>query len=222
MNDIIIKRYKLVRWLETHILISIGLAFILLGCDIKIGQSAKTGSTNFIVIYTDELQFSDLGCYGGEIPTPNIDRLASEGTLFKSAYTTASMCTPSRYTLLTGQFPGRCSAISFIEENPLDEPYNIAWNSWITEDQKTLSRVLSENGFVTGMAGKWHIGKVPEGIALPAFQQDDNLDDPEVNKKLQDQQRTYQLLVKRLGGFDYAASVVWSNYDSHELTSSLS
>ena len=209
---------KLIRSLKTHILISIGLVLVMNGCGTKTELPAKTGNTNFIVIYTDELQFSDLGCYGGKIPTPNIDRLAAEGILFNRAYTTASMCTPSRYTVLTGQFPGRCSAPSFIKENPVNEPYNIAWNAWITKEKRTLPRVLSENGFVTGMAGKWHVGEVPDGTTLPRFHPDDQLDDADVDQKLQDQQHTYQHLVKTLGGFDYAASVVWSNYDSHAIT----
>jgi len=210
-------RDKYKSWFKPHILLSIGLILILSGCDLKTTQSAETGNTNFIVIYTDEMQFSDLGCYGGKIPTPNIDRLAAEGMLFNCAYTTASMCTPSRYSVLTGQFPGRCSAPSFIDENPINEPYNIAWNSWITLDKRTLPRVLSENGFVTGMAGKWHVSEVPEGTTIPGFHQNDQLDDPEVDQKLKDQQHTYQQLVKQLGGFDYAASVVWSNYDSHTI-----
>ena len=80
-----------------------------------------------------------------------------------------------------------------------------------------MPRVLSENGFVTGMAGKWHIGEVPEGTTIPGFHPDDQLEDAAIDQKLQDQQHTYQGLVKKLGGFDYAASVVWANYDSHAI-----
>ncbi len=172
---------------------------------------------NFIVIYTDELQFSDLGCYGGKFPTPNIDRLAEEGLMFTSAYTTASMCTPSRYSVLTGQFPGRCGAPSFLEDNPPEQPYNIAWNTWITKDKKTIARVLGENGYRTGMAGKWHVGKLPPGTQMPRFGKDDSLDDPQVDRKLKEEQRIYQEMVRIQGGFDYAASVVWGNYDGHPI-----
>ena len=198
-------------------LLATAILFTLTACGPDAEKKVRNETPNFIVIFTDEMQFSDLGCYGGDIPTPNIDRLASEGILFSNAYTPASMCTPSRYAILTGQFPGRCSAPSFARENPANQPYNIAWNSWITADKKTLPRVLSENGFVTGMAGKWHIGRVPEGTILPKFQPDEALDNPETEAKLIEQQSVYQGLVESLGGFDDAASVVWGNYDGHRL-----
>ena len=186
-------------------------------CGPSSGKMEHREIPNFVVIFTDELQFSDLGCYGGKIPTPNIDRLASGGMLFSRAYTPSSMCTPSRYAVLTGQFPGRCSAPSFLHDNPPDQPYNIAWNTWITEDKKPLPKILSENGFITGMAGKWHVGRIPQGTVLPQFEQDEALDDPETEAKLARQQSIYQDLVKQIGGFDEAASVVWGNYDGIRL-----
>ena len=204
-------------WNRSSLFLTAITAFTLTACGPDAEKRESGETPNFIVIFTDEMQFSDLGCYGGAIPTPNIDKLASEGILFFNAYTPASMCTPSRYSILTGQFPGRCSAPSFAKENPANQPYNIAWNSWITADKITLPRVLSENGFVTGMAGKWHIGRVPEGTVLPEFLPDEALDNPETEAKLIKQQSVYQGLVESLGGFDEAASVVWGNYDGHRL-----
>jgi len=204
-------------WNRTALLWTALIAFTLTACGPDAAKKGRSETPNFIVIFTDEMQFSDLGCYGGDIPTPNIDWLASEGILFSNAYTPASMCTPSRYAVLTGQFPGRCSAPSFIRANPTNQPYNIAWNTWITAEKKTLPRVLSENGYVTGMAGKWHIGRVPAGTMLPKFQPDEALDSPETEARLIEQQSVYQGLVESLGGFDEAASVVWGNYDGHRL-----
>ena len=201
-----------------HPLLSTTLLICLLaGCSPDAEKKEGDKPLNFVLIFTDEMQFSDLGCYGGIIPTPNIDALAEEGVLFTRAYTPASMCTPSRYAVLTGQFPGRCSAPSFAEEKPANEPYNIAWNSWITPDKKTLPGILSENGFVTGMAGKWHIGEVPEGTELPKFLPEDDLENVETNDKLIKQQAVYQELVESHGGFDDARSVVWGNYDGQKL-----
>jgi arylsulfatase A-like enzyme len=195
----------------------LAVALALTACSPTAEKGGQESSPNFILIYTDEMQFSDLGCYGGQIPTPNIDQLASEGLMFTSAYTTASMCTPSRYSVISGQFPGRCSAPSFLKDSPVTEPYNIAWNTWITPDKLTLPRVLSKNGYVTGMSGKWHVGKVPQGTVLPKFSGDESLDDPDTEAELIEQQSVYQSLVESLAGFDDASSVVWGNYDGFPL-----
>ncbi len=211
------KYLKQISWHSVTLLIIASCAFTLTTCSPETKKKEASEIPNFIVIYTDEMQFSDLGCYGGKIPTPNFDMLASKGIRFSNAYTTASMCTPSRYSILSGQFPGRCSSPSFAEENPPDQPYNIAWNSWITPDKKTLPRILGENGFITGMAGKWHVGRIPEGSVLPEFLPEEALDDPGTEAKLIEQQSVYQDLVKRIGGFDEAASVVWGNNDGHQL-----
>ena len=62
--------------------------------------------TNVIIIYADDLGYGDLSCYGAEdIHTPNIDRLAEEGIRFQNAYSTSAVCTPARYSLMTGQYP---------------------------------------------------------------------------------------------------------------------
>lgn len=211
------KHFNLTGGISVPFILALVLVLSMNACGPGGATQEEQEKLNFIVIFTDEMQFSDLGCYGGEIPTPNIDRLASEGIRFARAYTPASMCTPSRYAFLTGQFPGRCSAPSFAVENPPDQPYNIAWNSWITADKKTLPRILSENGYTTGMAGKWHVGRVPVGTVLPEFRADEALDNPEIQSKLIEQQSVYQELVEDAGGFDEALSVVWSNYDDHPL-----
>lgn len=210
-------KYLLHRNFKHLFFLLIPFAVVSTGCISEKKQQEADHRLNFIIIYTDELQFSDLGCYGGRIPTPHIDQLAAEGLMFTRAYTAASMCTPSRYSVLTGQFPGRCTADSFLEDNPVTEPYNIAWNTWVTEDKITLARTLGTHGFVTGMAGKWHIGHVPAGTVLPQFDRDELPEDEVTNLKLKEQQQIYRSLVQTLGGFDEAHSVVWSNYDNHQV-----
>ena len=212
-------KYLSLRSFRSLLLIMIPFTVISSGCLSEKNELGNDQRLNFIIIYTDELQFSDLGCYGGKIPTPHIDQLAREGLMFTRAYTTASMCTPSRYSVLTGQFPGRCTADSFLKDNPVSEPYNIAWNTWITEDKITLARVLGNHGFVTGMAGKWHVGSIPAGTELPAFSADDLPGEAETNRKLSEQQQIFRELVRTRGGFDEAHSVVWSNYDNHQVES---
>ena len=126
---------------------------------------------NIVIMFTDELEMNDIGAYGGDIPTPNIDKLASQGLRFTRAYTPSSMCTPARFAFLTGKYPGRCTAPTFLKSNPIDQPYSIAWNTWITQDLMTLPRLLSQNGYITGMAGKWHVGHMGDKV-LPELNLD--------------------------------------------------
>lgn len=183
-------------------------------CDTK-PSDAESARPNIILIFTDELQFSDIACYGGSIPTPEIDKLAAEGLKFTKAYTPASMCTPSRFSVLTGLYPGRCQAGSFLSANPIEQPYNIAWNTWITGELATIPKLLKAGGYITGMAGKWHVGHLPDSVQLSKLDPDSELDDPDLQKELKDRQDIYEAYVKRTGGFDFASSVVWTNFDGH-------
>jgi arylsulfatase A-like enzyme len=211
---------NLSRFLFSQSLIVIICTFLLTLTACKPDQNTNEDQKpNIILIFTDELQFSDIGAYGGNIPTPEIDALARQGIKFTKAYTTASMCTPSRFSVLTGLYPGRCHAETFLQANPTNQPYNIAWNTWITPELKTLPRMLSENGYVTGISGKWHLSHLPESVRLPDLQSDEDLDDPGVEEKLRIRQKAYEKQVKIDAGFDYASSIIWQNFDNHPIQS---
>jgi arylsulfatase A-like enzyme len=171
---------------------------------------------NIILFFSDELDPEYLGAYGGDIPTPHLDQLASRGIRFEEAYVASSMCTPSRFALLTGKYPGRCIHPDFLKAYPQDQPYVIAWNTFLEGNLPTISSILSENGYFTGMAGKWHTGKLPEHVKLPSFSDGDDPDDPALEEKLRTYQKIVKSEVKRIAGFDYAASVLWGNFDVFE------
>lgn len=105
---------------------------------------------NIILIYADDVGYGDLGCYGATaIDTPNLDDLAASGVRFTSAYATAATCTPSRYSLLTGEYAFRNREAVILPGNaPLI----------IDPEQVTIPSLLKETGYVTGLVGKWHIG----------------------------------------------------------------
>jgi arylsulfatase A-like enzyme len=104
---------------------------------------------NVIYIYADDLGYGDLSCYGAtKIATPNIDKLAGEGLRFTNAHATSATCTPSRYALMTGQYPWRKGAAILPGDAPLIIPTN----------KITLPKLFQKAGYATGIAGKWHLG----------------------------------------------------------------
>lgn len=110
---------------------------------------------NIIFILADDIGYGDLGCYGAtRVRTPHLDRLAREGCQFTDAHTTASTCTPSRRSLLTGTYSWRQVAGSSIA--PGDAPLSIPPSTL------TLPAVLKQAGYTTGVVGKWHLGLGPE------------------------------------------------------------
>ncbi len=110
----------------------------------------KKAKPNVILIYTDDLGYGDLSCYGAtKLQTPNIDRLAGRGLRFTRAYTTSATCTPSRYALMTGQYPWRKSGTGVL---PGDAALIVP------TDKTSLPKVFRQAGYRTGMVGKWHLG----------------------------------------------------------------
>ncbi len=107
---------------------------------------------NIVIILADDLGYSDAGCYGAtKIKTPAIDRLAVEGMLFTDAHSPSAACSPSRYGLLTGEYPLRnpmfCSGVLGVYQ-PLG----------IGTDQMTIASLVKSQGYAAGAFGKWHVG----------------------------------------------------------------
>lgn len=125
--------------------------------------AAASGKPNFIVIVADDLGFSDLGSFGGEIRSPNLDRLAKEGLRFTNFYVAPS-CSPTRSMLLTGldnHVVGMGSMHEKTAPNQLEQP---GYEGVLRADFRTIADVLRANGYHTYMAGKWHLGHNPKHI----------------------------------------------------------
>ena len=117
-------------------------------------QSNRSGAQpNVIVILADDMGFSDIGCYGGFVDTPNLDRLAEGGVRLTEFYNTAR-CSPSRASLLTGLHPHQAGMAH------LQGRYG-PYTKQLTERSVTIAEVLQSSGYGTYMCGKWHAGVVP-------------------------------------------------------------
>lgn len=112
--------------------------------------AASRPEPNIVLILADDIGYGDLGCYGAtQVRTPHLDRLAREGARFTDAHATASVCTPTRYALLTGRYAWRQSDTGIA---PGDSPL------LIKPGTVTLASALKTAGYTTGLVGKWHLG----------------------------------------------------------------
>lgn len=113
---------------------------------------------NLIVILCDDLGYGDLGCYGSELHrTPNIDQMASEGVLMTDFYMSASVCSPSRASLMTGCYAQRIG-LSKGEKIPVLLPGD---RIGISSEETTIAELLKQQDYQTGIIGKWHLGDQP-------------------------------------------------------------
>ena len=131
---------------------------------------ARTGrKPNILILLVDDMGYGDPGAFGGGemagAPTPNIDHLAQEGLKLTSTYTTP-LCTPSRAALFTGRIPARSGLT-----RPLLASDRPTKNPWA--DEVSAAKLLGENGYVTGLSGKWHIGEAkgmqPQDVGFDKF-----------------------------------------------------
>lgn len=118
-------------------------------------QAARPTSSkpNIIVILVDDMGYSDLGCYGGEIPTPHLDGLAKNGLRFTQFYNTGRCC-PTRASLLTGLYPHQAGVGHMTANNGLP-----GYQGRLNDTCVTLAEVLKPAGYFTAMTGKWHVGQ---------------------------------------------------------------
>lgn len=114
-------------------------------------QVKENRQPNIVLIMADDLGYSDIGCYGGEIKTPNIDNLAKNGLRFSRFYNT-SRCCPTRASLLTGLYSHQAGIgdMTFDQKQP-------GYRGYLTENTVTIAEVLKKAGYHTAMVGKWHV-----------------------------------------------------------------
>lgn len=142
---------------RSHLLTAAIAILSLLAGDFGISHAAT--KPNFIIIFCDDLGYSDIGCFGSTLHrTPNIDQMAAEGTMFTSFYVTSGVCSPSRSSLMTGCYPRRVN---------LHQDHAGQWvlfprgKRGLNPKETTIAEVLKGAGYSTAIIGKWHLGDQP-------------------------------------------------------------
>ena len=123
---------------------------------------------NIVFLLTDDMGYGDVGCYGGKfVPTPNIDRLAKEGTKFTQFYVASPVCSPSRTGFLTGMYPSRWKITSYLQTRAGNRACEM--NDFLDPKAPTIARTLKAAGYATAHIGKWHMGGGRDVTNAPPF-----------------------------------------------------
>ena len=169
---------------------------------------------NVIVFLVDDYDKYETSVYGGKVLTPNLDRMAREGMTFLNAHVTSTVCTPSRYTFLTGRYAGSSYCKEYTELFPEGTQALPGFNVELEEDNMNVGSVFAKNGYAAGFVGKYHVGPDPgDPAAREAGLREDPKNVPfseEVNRlKFENEKIARKMIMQR--GFTWAKNIYWNN-----------
>jgi arylsulfatase A-like enzyme len=170
---------------------------------------------NIIFFLVDDYDKPETSVYGGNVLTPNLDRLAREGMVFHNAYMTSTVCTPSRYTCLTGRYAGSSYSSAYLSEFPDGTQGLPAFNVALEDDRMNVGRVLAKNGYATGYVGKYHVGaehlspEERETLGLHDIPKNAPWSE-EINRNQYENEKIHRRMIREQG-FTWAKNIYWSN-----------
>lgn len=160
---------------------------------------------NVILFFADTLTKQDISSLGGNLETPNIDRLSKGGMTLKSVQPNSPVCSPARYNLLTGRYASRAEKYKGLYSK--SDPIFIRWNVYLDNNEKTLAHLYQKEGYSTALCGKWHLGEPP----LEEFTSDDTKNNHKSIEKVKRNYQACQQFVRDEGGFSYVEALFSNN-----------
>lgn len=126
-------------------------------CGLSCCKTKEIERPNVVIVFTDDQGYNDVGCFGSDILTPNLDQMAKEGVKLTDFYAAQAVCSASRAALLTGCYPNRIGIHNAFMPNA---------NKGLNHDETTMAEMLKNNGYTTAIFGKWHLGDHPDYMPL--------------------------------------------------------
>jgi arylsulfatase A-like enzyme len=173
---------------------------------------------NIILFLTDDQDKHSIGAYGGDVLTPHLDRLAREGMIFHSAFVSSTVCTPSRYSFLTGRYAGRSHSAMYQQACPLGKQGYPSFNMELGSDNTNVGAILAKNGYAAGYVGKFHVGPDIKGQpeceahGLKYVARDARADKASSEAFQHNERLCRSTIMGR--GFSWAKHVYWGNLQS--------
>lgn len=167
---------------------------------------------NIIVFLVDDYDKPETSPYGGDMLTPNLDRLAREGMLFHNAHVTSTVCTPSRYTFLTGRYAGSSYSHLYSEECPEGRQGLPGFNVGLEDDNMNVGQVLADAGYATGFVGKYHVHDHDHNEPIEGLHtvEKNAPYSKEVDRFTFENEKKHRELIRERG-FTWAKNIYWSN-----------
>jgi len=169
---------------------------------------------NVLFLISDDTATKYLGCYGGQVLTPNLDALAADGILFTDAHVPTPVCTPSRYSYQTGKYASRGIAASEGEPAPSEDIVRVGFNAAIRPGDPCLATMLKGAGYRTGFVGKVHFAGGKNEIGAVRWPNEGDPHDPEVDAAMKSNQAKYIARMHEIG-WDEATALTWGNIDDN-------
>jgi len=182
---------------------------------------AQTDKPNIVFILIDDQDMNQIGAYGADVYTPNMNRLAAEGIKFNNFYVSSTVCTPSRYSFLTGRYAGNSYSKLYTNQVGENNQGFPSFNVALEADNMNVATMMKSAGYVTGFTGKYHLTSavdqpdlyVGEGAPIPGYHEGDNSNvvrSPEVSAIFAHNEAWGRRYLKHIG-FDWAKNIYEGN-----------